>query len=118
MFDGVDTRTVIEWFDLGGSLPLSDSTSSDEIITQTHGVQGLSELTVHAGVAPGAAGPSIASAVDFILEGLCAQKKISRSDERGYSAAEATAPRRQTRREEPTLDDEIRMPAGKKKYYN
>src|SRR5476649_1188916 len=118
MFDGVDTRAVIEWFDLGGSLPLSDSSSADEVITQTHVVQGLRELTAHAGVAPGAAGPSVASAVDFILEGLCAQKKISRSDERGYSAAEATAPRRQARREEPALDDEIRMPAGKKKYYN
>ena len=29
MFEGVDTRTVIEWFDLGGSLPLSDSASAD-----------------------------------------------------------------------------------------
>jgi magnesium chelatase subunit I len=117
MFDGVDTRAVIEWFDLGGSLPLSDSSSADEVITQTHGVQGLRELTAHAGVAPGAAGPSVASAVDFILEGLYAQKKISRSEERGYSAAEA-APRRGARREEPSLDEEIRMPAGKKKYYN
>ena len=27
MFDGVDTRTVVEWFDLGGSLPLSDVSS-------------------------------------------------------------------------------------------
>ena len=45
MFDGVDTRTVIEWFDLGGSLPLSDSSSADDVITQTRGVQGLRELT-------------------------------------------------------------------------
>src|SRR6478735_6594229 len=27
MFEGVDTRTVVEWFDLGGSLPLEDGTS-------------------------------------------------------------------------------------------
>jgi magnesium chelatase subunit I len=117
MFDGVDTRTVIEWFDLGGSLPLSDGSSADEVIAQTHAVQGLRELTAHAGVAPGAAGPAVASAIDFVLEGLYAQKKISRSEERGYSAADA-APRRATRREEPSLDEEIRMPAGKKKYYN
>ena len=31
MFDGVDTRTVVEWFDLGGTLPLSDTTSADEL---------------------------------------------------------------------------------------
>jgi magnesium chelatase subunit I len=118
MFDGVDTRTVIEWFDLGGSLPLSDSTSADDVIAQTRGVQGLRELTTHAGLAPGAAAASVASAIDFILEGLYAQKKISRSEDRGYTAAESAAPRRGTRRDEPTIDEEIRMPAGKKKYYN
>jgi magnesium chelatase subunit I len=117
MFDGVDTRTVVEWFDLGGSLPLSDSSSADDVITQTRGVQGLRELTAHAGLAAGAAAPAVASAIDFILEGLYAQKKISRNEDRGYSAAEA-APRRGPRREEPMIDEEMRMPAGKKKYYN
>jgi len=116
IFDGVDTRTVIEWFDLGGSLPLSDSTSADEVIQQTRGVQGLRELAAHAGLKPGATAPAVASAVDLVLEGLYAQKKISRSEERGYGAAES-APRRTQRRDEVSLDEEIRMP-GKKKYYN
>ena len=93
IFDGVDTRTVVEWFDLGGSLPLSDSSSADDVIAQTRGVQGLRELASHAGLKPGATAPAVASAVDFVLEGLYAQKKISRSEERGYGAAEA-APRR------------------------
>ena len=118
LFDGIDTRTVVEWFDLGGSLPLSDSASADDVITQTRGLQGIRELAGHAGVPGGAAAPAVASAIDFVLEGLYAQKKISRSDDRGYSAAEAAAPRRGTRREEVTLDEEIRMPTGKKKYYN
>jgi magnesium chelatase subunit I len=118
LFDGVDTRTVVEWFDLGGSLPLSDSASADDVIAQTRGLQGIRELAGHAGLPGGAAAPAVASAIDFVLEGLYAQKKISRSDDRGYSAAEAAAPRRGTRREEVTLDEEIRMPTGKKKYYN
>ena len=117
IFDGVDSRTVVEWFDLGGSLPLSDTSSADDVIAQTRGVQGLRELATHAGLKPGATAPAVASAVDFVLEGLYAQKKISRSEERGYSAAEA-APRRGQRREEVTLDEEIRMPGNKKKYYN
>jgi magnesium chelatase subunit I len=117
MFDGVDTRTVVEWFDLGGSLPLSDSSSADDMIARTRGVQGLRELATQAGLSGGAAGPAVASALDFVLEGLYAQKKISRSDDRGYSAAEA-APRRSARREEATPDEEIRIPQGKKKYYN
>jgi magnesium chelatase subunit I len=117
MFDGVDTRTVIEWFDLGGVLPLTDTTSADEVITQTRGVQGLRELAQQAGLPPGAPAPMVASAIDFVLEGLCAQRKISRSDERGYSAAEQQQ-RRAPRREEPQVEEEIRMPGSKKKYYN
>ena len=52
-----------------------------------------------------------------MLEGLCAQRKISRNDERGYSAGTEPTPRR-GRREEPAMDEEIRIPGGKKKYYN
>jgi magnesium chelatase subunit I len=117
VFDGTDTRTVVEWFDLGGTLQLSDTTSADDVVMQTRCVQGIRELSDKAGLAKGAPAPVVASAVDFVLEGLCAQKKISRSDERGYAAAEAS-PRRGARREEVALDEEIRMPTGKKKYYN
>src|SRR5437016_72753 len=118
VFDGVDSRTVVEWFDLGGSLPLSDNTSADEVVSLTRGVQGLRELAEHVGLAPGATTPALASAIDFVLEGLYAKRKISRSDERRYAAAES-APRQRTRREEQPMDDSIPMPSGsKKKYYN
>src|SRR5689334_11412260 len=117
MFDGVDTRKVVEWFDLGGSLPLSDSSPADDVIAQSRTVQGLRELAERAGLPAGAPAPLVASAIDFVLEGLYAQKKISRTEERGYSGAEAT-PRRNNRREEVTLDEDIRLPNSKKKYYN
>jgi magnesium chelatase subunit I len=116
-FDGVDTRTVIEWFDLGGSLPLADTASADDVIAQTESVQGLRELAEHAGLAPGAPAPAVASAIDFVLEGLHAQKKISRNDERGYMAGAEPAVRRPVMREEPH-QEEIRVPGAKKKYYN
>jgi magnesium chelatase subunit I len=116
-FEGVDTRTVVEWFDLGGTLQLSDNTSASDVITQTRGVQGLRELSDRAGVAKGAVAPAVASAIDFVLEGLCAQKKISRSDERGYTATDGSS-RRPARREEQGIEEEMQMPRGKKKYYN
>jgi magnesium chelatase subunit I len=117
MFDGVDTRTVVEWFDLGGSLPLEDGTSAENVIALTKSLQGIRELAERAGLSKGAPAPAVASAIDFVLEGLYAQKKISRTEERGYSAVEQTQ-RRPTRREEQAMDEEIRIPSGKKKYYN
>jgi len=117
MFEGTDTRAVVEWFDLGGTLPLSDTASAEELISRARGVQRLRELAEIAGVPPGATGPAVASAIDFVLEGLYAQKKISRSEERGYAAGVEAAPRRQSRREEPS-DEEVRIPGSKKKYYN
>src|SRR5207249_9381263 len=66
MFDGVDTRTVVEWFDLGGSLPLEDGTSAEEVITQTKVLQGMRELAERTGVAKGAPAPAVASAIDFV----------------------------------------------------
>jgi hypothetical protein len=57
----------------------------------------------------------MASAVDFVLEGLYAQKKISRSDEWQYQGAEQ--PRRTPRQAEPMLERELPL-QGKKKYYN
>src|SRR5262249_41412496 len=101
MFEGADTRPVVEWFDLGGTLPLSDTASAEELISRTRGVQRLRELAEIAGVPPGAPAPALASAIDFVLEGLYAQKKISRTDERGYAASTETTPRRAGRREEP-----------------
>jgi len=118
-FDGVDTRKVVEWFDLGGTLPLSDSSSADDVLQQTRGVQGLRDLAEKVGVAPGATAPAVASALDFVLEGLTAQRKISRSDERGYAAGQDSNTRRPPRREEPAADDDFQVPGGKKKrYYN
>ena len=87
-FDQVDMRRVIEWFDLGGTLQSADTASAKDLLAQARGVQGLVELTEHLQVGAKAPEPALASAVDFVLEGLYAQKKISRSDERGYHAAE------------------------------
>src|SRR5919197_349091 len=117
IYDGVDTRKVVEWFDLGGTLQLSDTTSANDVITQTRGVQGLRELAERAGLSKGAPASGLASAIDFVLEGLCAQKKISRTDERGYASADS-APRRPSRREEQQMEEELQVPRGKKKYYN
>jgi magnesium chelatase subunit I len=115
-FANADLRQVTDWFDLGGTLQADDSLPASEILSRTAAVQGLSELTSHAGVTNRAPAPVMAAAVDFVLEGLYAQKKISRSDEWHYQGAEP--PRRAPRPAEPMMEREVPTPAGKKKYYN
>jgi magnesium chelatase subunit I len=113
----LETRQVIEWFDLGGSLQLADTMSAADVLTHARQVQGLVELTRAAGIPKNASPALLASGIDFVLEGLYATKKISRSEERGYHGGEPPV-RRPTR--ESALTDDSPMPtaAGKKKYYN
>jgi len=113
----LETRQVIEWFDLGGSLQLDDMMSAKDVIEAARQVQGLLPLVHAAGVSKSAPPPMLAAGVDFVLEGFYATKKISRSDDRGYHASDP-APRRAAR--ESTLSEETPIPttSGKKKYYN
>ena len=117
-FDGVDMRRVIEWFDLGGTLQTADTSSAKDLLSQARGVQGLVELADHLKIGNKAPEPALASAVDFVLEGLYAQKKISRSDDRGYHAAEQPQRRPTSRAAERDMDEGLPLPGGKKKYYN
>ena len=116
--DGFDSARVVEWFDAGGTLPLEDTTRADDLLKKAGQIPGLIDGVRAAGVDDRASAPLRASAVEFVLEGLAATKKIGRTTERGYQAAEPAATRRPVRREEPTFDDLPPMPGGKKKYYN
>jgi magnesium chelatase subunit I len=114
----LETRQVVEWFDLGGSLQLSDSTSAEELLSRARDVQGLVELAHAAGIPAKAQTPLVASGVDFVLEGLYALKKITRSEERGYHAAETPVRRPAARETAFNVDAPMPTGGGKKKYYN
>ena len=115
-FTNADTHAVIEWFDLGGTLQLGDATPTAALLEQTGQIQGLLELAEHARVSASDPAPLIASAVEFVIEGLYAQKKISRSDEWQYRAT--VEPQRATPTADQFFDSDIGIPCGKKKYYN
>jgi magnesium chelatase subunit I len=116
-FASADLRQVTEWFDLGGTLQIDDTLDAKVLLSRAAEVQGLKDLTTHTGVRTNAEPPLLASAVDFVLEGLYAQKKISRSDEFQYQATEQ---QRRSPRPVPTesIDREIPLAGNKKKYYN
>ena len=115
--DGLDTARIVEWFEAGGSLPLEDTTRAEDLLARAQRIPGLLEGVRFAGVQDEAPAALRASAVEFILEGLAATKKIERTSDRRYQAADQPAPRRAARRDEPTLQD-LPPLGGKKKYYN
>ncbi len=119
-FGDTDCRGIIEWFEIGGTLQIDDRASAAEVLALTSEVQGLhavAERAVPKGLSSEAA---LASAVDFVLEGLYATKKISRSEERTYSAVEPARGRQvQTRSNiEELMERESPHGGGKKRYYN
>ena len=115
-FTGVDTHAVVEWFDLGGTLQLGDATPAEELLEQTGQIQGLLELAEHARITRTDPAALVASAVEFVIEGLYAQKSISRNDEWQYRAT--TQPQRATPTADQLLETDVHISGGKKKYYN
>jgi magnesium chelatase subunit I len=116
-FDGIDTHRVVEWFELGGSLQISDTTAAADLIEQVKEIQGLTDLAAHVG-GPDDGVAARAATMDFILEGLYADKKISRTDEWRYHAAEE--PRRSAQSAEQFIDANVPLSrsGNKKNYYN
>jgi magnesium chelatase subunit I len=117
-FASADLRQVTEWFDLGGTLQIDDTLPALELLRRTCDVQGLHDLTHHAGVRNPAKPPVVASAVDFVLEGMYAQKKITRSDDWQYQGAEPARRVARTVAQEPMIDRDVPLTGNKKKYYN
>jgi magnesium chelatase subunit I len=115
--DALDPTRIVDWFEHGGTLPLEDTTRAETLLSRAARIPGLAESVRFAGVDDHAPAALQASAIEFVLEGLAATKKIGRSTERGYQASDQPA-RRPVRRDEPTLEDLPPVPGGKKKYYN
>jgi magnesium chelatase subunit I len=86
-----DLKPVIGFFEAGGHLKLRDDAPAREVVEQLSVVGGLMDHLNMVGGAQTDPDPVVASAAEFILEGLYAQKKIGRSDDRGFVAPERRA---------------------------
>jgi magnesium chelatase subunit I len=85
-FANVNFQAVVQWFEIGGELKVPANASSTELLAQLKKIQGLFEHLEALGVRSKDDAAIQTSAAEFILEGLWAQKRISRSEERGYFA--------------------------------
>ncbi len=87
-FNGVNMQQVVQWFDLGGEIQVTDSAGAAEVLKALHPIQGLLEKIVKVGVGPKDAPEVQVSAAEFVLEGLHAHKRIGRNEERVFRAGE------------------------------
>jgi magnesium chelatase subunit I len=83
-----DLAAAVDFFDNGGSVKLADDASAAELIEEVSRVPGILGHAASLGLEQDAPPPAVASAAEFVLEGLHAQRRIGRSDERGFVGAE------------------------------
>jgi magnesium chelatase subunit I len=103
-FSGTNTQQIEQWFNLGGTVRIDDDQPSQAILEELKQIQGLftqlSPVSVKASDTPEIA----VAAAEFLLEGMYAHKRLSRSEERGFTAQEKAA-RKQERVEEREYDE-------------
>jgi magnesium chelatase subunit I len=87
-FTGADVKQIVQWFDLGGEIQLSDSVPASEAIENLKEIQGLIDKLGPLGLSRKESPEQQVSAAEFILEGLHAHKRIGRNEERVFKAGE------------------------------
>ncbi len=87
-FPGVNTQQIEQWFNLGGTVQLNDDQPSAASLGELKQIQGLFDKLAPFHITAKSAPETAVSAAEFLLEGMTAHKRISRSEERSFTAAE------------------------------
>jgi magnesium chelatase subunit I len=86
--EGQDFKRIVDWFELGGSLQVPAEASTKDCLEQFKGIQGLLDKAGNILGDQESSPDQRVAAAEFILEGLYAEKKISRTEDRVFAAAE------------------------------
>jgi magnesium chelatase subunit I len=109
-FEGANVSQIIQWFELGGSIRLDETIDSAGMVAQLNGIQGLMEKAGKLGLTENEPDAVRASAAEFVLEGLYSHRRISRSEEREFTAGE--------RKRDPTAVSEEARKANIRRQFN
>ena len=92
-FDGEDTEQIEQWFNLGGTVKMDEDQPATAVLKELKGIQGLLEKLTPLGVKSGDAAPKVVAAAEFLLEGMVAHRKLSRTEQHGFSAEKSVRSR-------------------------
>ena len=84
---GASFEAIVAWFDQGGALRIAADETTELSLKGFAVVPTLTETASLTGLAPANDHPRVVAACELILEGLAAQKRISRSEELGWTRA-------------------------------
>ena len=96
-FAGTDTQQIEQWFNLGGTVKLDDDQPTKAALADLKQIHGLLDKLTPLEIKASDAPQKIVGAAEFLLEGMVAHRKISRSEERVFRAQDKTGRRQQDR---------------------
>ena len=85
-FGEMKTEQIEQWFNLGGTVKISDDQAAKATLAELKQIQGLLEKLAPLGVKAGDPPETVTAAAEFLLEGMCAHRRISRNEERSFAA--------------------------------
>ncbi len=87
-FAATNTQQIEQWFNLGGTVQLNDEQPSAGSLEELKQIQGLVEKLSPLQISAKSKPEIAVSAAEFLLEGMYAHKRLSRTEERAFTAAE------------------------------
>jgi magnesium chelatase subunit I len=87
-FADANTQQIEQWFNLGGTVQLNDAQAAADSQKELQQIQGLFEKLSPLKINSKSSAEVAVSAAEFLLEGMYAHKRISRTEERSFTAAE------------------------------
>ena len=87
-FPALNTQQIEQWFNLGGTVQLNDAQPASNSLVELTQIQGLFDKLAHFHITAKSQPEVAVSAAEFLLEGMTAHKRISRSEERAFTAGE------------------------------
>ena len=90
-FSDTTTQQIEQWFNLGGSVKLDDNQATSAALADLKQIHGLFDKLAPLDVKPSDDPHKLVAAAEFLLEGMVAHRKLSRSEERVFSAQEKSA---------------------------
>ncbi|HET8635449.1 MAG TPA: magnesium chelatase [Acidobacteriaceae bacterium] len=96
-FADTNTQQIEQWFNLGGTTKIEDAKSAAQTLEELSEIQGLFEKLSPLGVGDSDSPEHLVAASEFLLEGMCSHRRLSRSEERTFSAQKKPQPPKQER---------------------